>query len=816
MKQIHKNISKTRNNHYVPEWYQKGFLFNPTEKLFYLDLTPDKITRPNGNLIKLPDGTPKTHNSISYLNTSQCFFQTDLYTTFFGPYINDEIEKKLFGEIDNAGSKAVRAFISEDVSGWHNHFTNFFSYIDAQKIRTPKGLDWIKSHYPHLEQNKLMQEMQGIRNMHCTIWSEGVREIASAKNSDVKFILSDHPITIYNYACPPDGEKCIYPNDPAIILKGSQTIFPLDKDHCLILTNCEYAKNPETEKPTDKRTFARHNRNSMVRTDAFIRTRFLNDEDVKKINLIIKARAKRYVAASKKEWLYPEREVSFNWAELRHCLLPPSDQLWHYGGKMYVGYEDGSTYYQDAFGRTRLENEFLKKPKRERPPKPNEYCPCGYGRKFKKCCSGKSEAERPSWEELSIRERNITFFNGISDILGMNKGKTWDDIRKELSDEQVKKIYKLYGFLWPLETDIISLLPKPDKSARALYTGIIDPRVISEFAISLTSYFDEIIIQNPIMNPNCVAPKFNPIEHPHSHKQQALKDIMLMPFIEKGYINLIPDPCAFDSHLRSQMFRMAEERGRNPEVHEKDMELMKWLHKDDFERSICMMPQSYKQKQIREALPKLNDNQVEETIKYIEEKNKTDPFTVLQADILTKEGGQLLMTNLSPNFEIALFLCQATGSFLLTDNHYRWDEIVQAQHREKGIVTYNWNDLVSMINSFEYKLKGSPEAAFKLRKSGKLGTIRRAIKEVYSAIQDSDDPKKINLSIENLKNQYEAAYKASEKELDETDSNIFKGRFQCLIPQGGIVHNNVQRMLLTCGNDNHMRNVPMAILVEHA
>lgn len=804
-------MSLIRNNHYVPQWYQKGFLLKPSDKLFYLDLNPDKETLPDGKVITIPDLKRKA--------VSQCFYKTDLYSTFFGESINDEIERKLFGEIDNTGSKAVRAFIGEDVSEWHTHFTNFFTYIDSQKIRTPKGLDWIRKHYPNLNQNDLMREMQAIRNMHCTIWSEGVREIVSAKEANIKFILSDHPVTIYNHAYPIDNEKCYYPNDPTIAFKGTQTIFPLDKDHCLILTNYEYAKNPNTENPTQERIFARYNRRSMVSTDKFIRTRSLNEDDVKKINFILKTRARRYIAAAKTEWLYPENDISLDWSELRQVLLPPEDKLYWYGGEMYAGFKDGSTYYQDAFGRTTPENKFLKKPKIKSTPKPYEYCPCGYGRKFKNCCSGKSESERPSWEELSIRERNIIFFNGICDILGINKGKTWDDIREELSDEQVKKIYELYGLLWPQETDIISLLPKPDKSIRALYTGIIDPRVISEFAISLTIYFDEIIIQNPIINPNCIATDFNPIKHPHNYKQQVLKDVMLfmmlMPFIEKGYINLIPDPCSFDPHLRSQMFSMAGERGRNTEVHEKDMELMKWLHKDDFERSICMMPLDYQRGQIRKALPELNEDQVEKTIEYIEEKNKADPFTVLQANTFTKEGGQFLMTNLSPNFEIALFLCQATGSFLLTDNHYRWDEIVKAQHKEYGISTYEWGDLSSLMNGFEYSLNRNREVTLQLRKSGKLGQIRKATKEIYLSIRYNDDPDRVFSLTEALKKQYEAAYNTSEKEFNKDDKNAFKVKFCYLIPKGGIVHNNVQRMLLTCGNYNHMKNVPMAILVEH-
>jgi hypothetical protein len=49
----------------------------------------------------------------------------------------------------------------------------------------------------------LMGEMQELRQMHCTMWLEAAREIVSAEASDVKFILTDHPVTIYNAQCPP-------------------------------------------------------------------------------------------------------------------------------------------------------------------------------------------------------------------------------------------------------------------------------------------------------------------------------------------------------------------------------------------------------------------------------------------------------------------------------------------------------------------------------------------------------------------------------------------------------------------------------------
>ncbi len=227
----------------------------------------------------------------------------------------------LFGDIDTKGSNAVRAYAGPDIEQWMHHFQTFFEYIDTQKIRTPKGLDWLRAQYPALTQNELMFEMQGIRMMHCTIWTEGVREIVSAEDADVKFIVSDHPITIYNHAAPPNAAMCAYPLDPGIALRASQTLFPLNRDFCLILTNLEYARDPSTS-PLMKRTFARNYRNSMVRTDALIRTRKLTSQEVTRVNFILKARARRYIAAGRKEWLYPEKTVSEPWSELRMTLAP--------------------------------------------------------------------------------------------------------------------------------------------------------------------------------------------------------------------------------------------------------------------------------------------------------------------------------------------------------------------------------------------------------------------------------------------------------------------------------------------------------------
>ncbi len=807
-------MSKTRDNHYVPQWYQKGFLTNPDDKLYYLDLTPDKILYPDGTPVTLPDGTAKTHKDLKHWPISKCFYQTDLYTTSFGQYINDDIERFLFGRIDDEGARAVRAFIDIDMRGWHENFTNFFSFIDTQKIRTPKGLDWIAVQYPSLNQIELMMEMQSIRNLHCTIWTEGVREIVSAEDSDTKFLISDHPVTIYNHACNPEQPLCNYPNDPSIQLKASQTLFPLDKNHCLILTNLEYAKSPFLIDPTEVRTHSKLMRNSLVRTDKYIRTRKLNEGEVSAINLVLKARAKRYIAAEKKEWLYPEQQANSTWDSLKIILLPPKDELYHFGGETFVGYKDGTTLYQDEFGREYPENKYLHK---EIPKKlgRNQPCGCGSGRKYKQCCLGKPEKDRPAWGVLSIRERNIILYRGVHDILGINKGKTWNDIRRELSNDQIVDIYSLYWSLWQTETDLFKLLPKPDNRLRVLYTGMLDPRTIV-IPLATIPCFDEIIIQHPFVHPKAVNKEFSPLENPHQHKYQTLKNILfflsLEPFVRSGQVNFIPDPCVFDNFLLHEMMTMAEARRGNQPIDESEYQRMMKLGEDDIARTMRGQTREQLREQIARSSQELSNKEIDNVIEYMKGLNDNDPLALLQDD-LYKEGGQLMMSSMSPNFEMALFTAQITGSVILTDSESRWDEFVRSQSASGGQISYPMKSLTNIINNHQYTLSADPNLNLDQAVVAKFGALRKLFQEVL--IQTKEKQSKPTESLlDKLKSDFEEGTKKAHDSYDTRVENLFKARLKFLIPQGGVTHNNVQRLLIKSGSSGHLNSVPMSIFLE--
>ncbi|MGC5802686.1 hypothetical protein SNK19_23855 [Ralstonia pseudosolanacearum] len=54
----------TRNNHYVPVWYQRGFLKRAQSQLQYLDITPEQKALPDGRTISV-QALPKWGTSIS-------------------------------------------------------------------------------------------------------------------------------------------------------------------------------------------------------------------------------------------------------------------------------------------------------------------------------------------------------------------------------------------------------------------------------------------------------------------------------------------------------------------------------------------------------------------------------------------------------------------------------------------------------------------------------------------------------------------------------------------------------------------------------
>jgi len=335
-------MSVYRENHYVPVWYQERFL--PPEikerKFYYLDLKPDTV---------LSNGRSHSRAAVLRWGAKRCFRQRDLYTARYGNWISTEIEEKFFGEVDASARPALDYFANfTHPSAEGELFHQLTRYMSIQKLRTPKGLADLAERTRRVDKNQVLHALQQLQRLFCAIWTECVWSIADASLSATKFLLSDHPVTVYNQGCFPASEWCRDHRDPEIWLTGTHTLFPLRVDKILILTNLSWARYPYGN-PLKNRPNPDPFRPAMFNFTQIQTKRMLSEEEVLAINYIIKQRAYRYVAAADKASLYPEAKIGKRrWDKFgEDYLLMPDPRSMTFSSQVIIGYGKGRG--SDAF-----------------------------------------------------------------------------------------------------------------------------------------------------------------------------------------------------------------------------------------------------------------------------------------------------------------------------------------------------------------------------------------------------------------------------------------------------------------------------------
>lgn len=791
---------QTRNNHYVPQWYQRGFFAPGQSRLFHLNLDPDRKT--------LPDGRQVPRTELHEWGTKNCFVEYDLYTTHFGSIANDDVERHLFGTIDDKGAKAIRAFILGDHAAMHDTFQDFFEYLAVQKLRTPKGLDWVRSCYGKLGQIDLMVEMQALRLTHCTMWAEGVREIVSAQNSDVKFVLTDHPVTVYNPGMDPTSKQCAYPQDPPVAALGSQTVFALDANTCLILTHLEYARDPDLLDLTRLRTNARNLGEGMARTDSFIRERQLERDEVVAINHLLKSRAKRYIASADRTSLYPEREYDKPWSQIAKILLPTKD-LWRFGGETYIGYADGTSSYWDEHGRTSKAHEFLVRKSFRENIGPNEFCGCGSAYAFKDCCQKLLPSERPSWEVYGLRERNLMFCNAVQGILGLSKGASWKDVRCNLSDEHVERIHRVFASLWPEDTDLASLLPRPNPNVlRSVYMGISDPRTVEAAVLSWLPYVDEIILVTPFFLGTRMKPEFSPIESPGGHKMQTLKNVMLLlklePFIRGGLVHLVPDPSEVSTLLGRHLREMITQRtvGWNPP--KGGLHRLLKLAEEETKRFFWMLPEESQRRHIAKHMTNADPALTDQLIKHFKHQAEEDPYTLLQPLIVGRDAAQSQFFK-GLSLEATLYIAALTGSIIHVDTEAHWVQLLRDAHSAEATSQHRWAGVRQALGEISFPVETNWQRVVERVANGDRPPIRSLLRQLakYAAVSECPiPPAKLAKRIRQARSRIER---------DEENGKFVTVHLDLHVPLGGFARHEVQRLLVMFAGVTRPCSVPYAL-----
>lgn len=348
-----------RNNHYVPVWYQERFVpaGQADRELYYLDFQPGQFTDPRGIV--------HSRRAVRRQGFRRCFSEGDLYRTNLPGVDPTAIEQLFFGHIDSEGRKAVDyfdQFAHPSASG--KSLEALLLYMSTQKLRTRKGLGVLGELAGTRDKDEVLKVMLSLRQLYGAVWAESVWLIADASLSETKFVVSDHPITLYNRRCGPRSQWCRGFNDPDIRCNATHTIFPLSLEKVLILTNLSWVRNPYQDE------MALRPNPALMRPAIFkfteIQTlRYLSEQEVREINFIIKSRAFRYIGAAKEEWLYPEKHVSkSDWSRYGNgYLLMPDPRPLALGGTIMWGGGGGPGGAMDAYGRPPWDPEFEKESK---------------------------------------------------------------------------------------------------------------------------------------------------------------------------------------------------------------------------------------------------------------------------------------------------------------------------------------------------------------------------------------------------------------------------------------------------------------------
>jgi hypothetical protein len=172
------------------------------------------------------------------------------------------------------------------------------------------------------------------------------------------------------------------------------------------------------------------------------------------------------------------------------------------------------------------------------------------------------------------------------------------------------------------------------------------------------------------------------------------------------------------------------------------------------------------------------------------------------------------VANLAPNFEMTMYLAQATGSCIITDNSFRWQEIRQAINRR----TFSSGAILSTLAqgiegaSFAFPQNVVDIAALVATKTGT--SLPALMRDVFKYLAKSTDRQPKPNWDAHLAARFRREHSEIQSAIRKARILVKEARISCSFPQVGIQDNSVNRLLLMSSSERHMSSVPMAFYIE--
>lgn len=405
------------------------------------------------------------------------------------------------------------------------------------------------------------------------------------------------------------------------------------------------------------------------------------------------------------------------------------------------------------------------------------------------------------------------FCNAVQGILGLSDGASWEEVRRNLSDEQVNRVHEAFASLWPEDTDLASLLPRPNpKVLRSVYMGFSDPRTVEATVLGWLPFVDEIVLVNPFFLGTRMKPEFSPIESPTGHKMQTLKNVMLLlvlePFIRAGLVHLVPDPSEVSAtlghHAREVLTRRTD--GWKP-PQGGDLHRFLKLAEEETQRVFWMLPEAYQRRFIADHMPEADAEMTDRLIAYFKRQAEADPYTLLQPLPAGKDGAQYqIFKGLS--LEAALYVASLTGSFIQVDTEAHWAQLLK--HAQPGDTPSQskWEPVRRALGEISFPVELNSQRVAERIASGDRSPIRsllRRLAESVSAPGGGSDPSVMAKHIRQARGKVERTGKRA------GDSTLLPARLELHVPPEGFARHEVQRLLVMFAGVTQPRSIPYAL-----
>ena len=380
----------------------------------------------------------------------------------------------------------------------------------------------------------------------------------------------------------------------------------------------------------------------------------------------------------------------------------------------------------------------------------NETCPCGSGRKYKRCCERKIDWERIKRENLdpipflSVRGRNIAFFNRVLEALQLDSptpSLSLDKYKKSFTAHAVRKIHEAVVEMWPLDTDLPQVFSNTQKEVTGLYIGDYGIENVLKGIVRHSVYSSKLIVVDPFIYPHGLNREFDPLFVPDQYREHTLKCVnfwrVLLPWIDGGIVEIIRTPADFDRRLLRQSFETQEKKiEQNPDLKDAldksvEEQAARVSKRDLLRRMILSAPDDYLRRQFEEE-PNAEDVSVEDYIAYIHRLRAQDPEFL--EPLAAGKPGQLEIYSTGANYEVARITANLTGSYLLTDIDFKWKEIEAARQKSDTRNTA-WEPFAKAFAAVDLKFLNNVDLshALALRKEGRLEGMRTLLRRVWKS-----------------------------------------------------------------------------------